>query len=241
MWRLTAKHEGAPGRTGDSEPLHGIQTMKIAVIDSGVAIPHPHIGPIAGGVSINDDGESEDFRDLLGHGTAVMAAIMLNVGERAPAAEYFAVRVFQTTLRTRVENLVHAIEWSLEHQADLINLSLGTQNPSHDEKFAPLIERARAANAFIISAATALPGSLDGVVSVSSDPECPRDQYRVHRTGARTEFRASPYARPIPGVPLERNLNGISFAVANMTGIIARDYDRIRAELEIGTNSNPRS
>lgn len=32
-------------------------------------------------------------------------------------------------------------------------------------------------------------------------------------------LRASPYPRPIPGVPLERNLNGISFAVANVTGV----------------------
>ena len=33
---------------------------------------------------------------------------------------------------------------------------------------------------------------------------------------------ASPYPRPIPGVPVERNLHGISFAVANATGLIAR-------------------
>ena len=32
---------------------------------------------------------------------------------------------------------------------------------------------------------------------------------------------ASPYPRPIPGVPLARNLNGISFAVANVTGVLA--------------------
>jgi hypothetical protein len=37
----------------------------------------------------------------------------------------------------------------------------------------------------------------------------------------RTVLRASPYPRPIPGVPPERNLNGISFAVANATGALA--------------------
>jgi len=42
------------------------------------------------------------------------------------------------------------------------------------------------------------------------------------RTPDRVEFSASGYARPIPGVPPERNLNGISFAVANMTGFVAR-------------------
>jgi len=35
-------------------------------------------------------------------------------------------------------------------------------------------------------------------------------------------FRASGYPRPVPGVPPARNLHGISFAVANMTGFVAR-------------------
>jgi hypothetical protein len=33
---------------------------------------------------------------------------------------------------------------------------------------------------------------------------------------------ASGYPRPIEGVPVERNLSGISFAVANVTGFLAR-------------------
>jgi hypothetical protein len=42
--------------------------------------------------------------------------------------------------------------------------------------------------------------------------------------------RASGFPRPIPGVPPERNLKGLSFAVANATGLLAvalegeRDY-----------------
>jgi hypothetical protein len=34
-------------------------------------------------------------------------------------------------------------------------------------------------------------------------------------------LRASGYPRPIPGVPPERNLKGLSFAVANATGFLA--------------------
>ena len=33
-------------------------------------------------------------------------------------------------------------------------------------------------------------------------------------------MHASGYPRPIPGVPPERNLKGISFAVANVTGLL---------------------
>jgi hypothetical protein len=38
----------------------------------------------------------------------------------------------------------------------------------------------------------------------------------------RWAYRASGYPRPIPGVPPERNLSGISFAVANVTDWLAR-------------------
>ena len=41
-------------------------------------------------------------------------------------------------------------------------------------------------------------------------------------------FVASAYPRDIPGVPRERNLNGISFAVANMTGFVARAKEMAR-------------
>jgi hypothetical protein len=36
---------------------------------------------------------------------------------------------------------------------------------------------------------------------------------------------ASGYPRPIPGVPPERNISGLSFAVANVTGFLARLMD----------------
>jgi subtilisin family serine protease len=200
--------------------------VRIAVIDSGVAVPHPHIGAIAGGVSIDENGESPDYRDRIGHGTAVMAAIM----EKAPPVEgfdYFAVRVFRSALRTRIDFLLRAIEWSIEQRVDLINLSLGTSNPAHGKRFAPLIARAADAGALLISAAHSLPGSLAGVIAVDLDPDCARDKYRSISPqnvtpGKTPEFATSGYPRPIPGVPQEHNLNGISFAVANMTGFVAR-------------------
>ena len=176
---------------------------RVAVIDSGVNSSHPHIARIDGGWPEND------FLDRLGHGTAVMAAIQ----EKAPDAEYFAVRIFDRELRTNIDTLLAAIEWSIENRMDIINLSLGTSNPAHAEKFAPFITRA-----IIVSPAGALPGDLDGVIRVAQDPACPRDQYRLE---AET-FYASSYPRPMPGVPPERNLNGVSFAVANMTGFVAR-------------------
>ena len=65
-----------------------------------------------------------------------------------------------------------------------------------------------------------LPGTLAGAIPVEADDSCPRDRFRF-RDGV---FLASPYPRPIPGVPRERNLHGVSFAVANMTGLIAATF-----------------
>ena len=202
-----------PGRSG--------QGVRVAVIDSGVHASHPHIGRVAGGVAI---GQKEDsFVDLIGHGTAVMAAIQ----EKAPQAEYFAVRVFHTELRARIDVIVSAVEWCIERRMDVINLSLGTANPAHEARFAALIARAAEHGTIVVSARNtngiaAFPGSLMGVVGVGLDWNCPRYSYSCRRTPEGLVLCASGYPRPIPDVPKERNLQGISFAVANMTGFVAR-------------------
>src|SRR5437870_6787570 len=67
-----------------------------------------------------------------------------------------------------------------------------------------------------------LPGALPGVIAVGLDWDCPRDTYRCTIANSEPLFFASGYPRSIPGIPVERNLNGISFAVANMTGFAAR-------------------
>ncbi|MBI3494333.1 MAG: hypothetical protein HY047_21510, partial [Acidobacteria bacterium] len=73
-----------------------------------------------------------------------------------------------------------------------------------------------------------LPGSLPGVIAVQLDATCPRDEYRVAGVNDSIVFRACGFPREIPGVPPERNLNGISFAVANMTGFVARVREQAR-------------
>ena len=196
--------------------------LRIAVIDSGVHASHPHISGVAGGVTITEDVEENSYVDLLGHGTAVMAAIQ----EKAPEADYFAVRVFERELRTSVDVLVRAFEWCIAQRIDLINLSLGTANPAHAEAFAPLIPRAGLlVSALEINGSPSFPGTLPGVIGVGLDWDLPRESYACRTRG---KFYASGYPRPIPGVPPERNLSGISFAVANLTGFAARVFDGLR-------------
>jgi hypothetical protein len=210
---------GFPGATG--------RGVRVAVIDSGVHATHPHVGgTVDPGVAIGPDGRlGEDVVDRLGHGTAVSAAIR----EKAPEASIVAVKVFDRELRATAEALVAAIDWSVAHGVHLVNLSLGTANPEHRLRLGEALVRAARAGVPVVSAAEHdgtvwLPGSLPLAVGVLLDWGCPRDAARVvvEMEGAvrRVRVHASGYPRPIPGVPPDRNLRGISFAVANVTGLL---------------------
>jgi len=111
---------------------------------------------------------------------------------------------------------------------DVVNLSLGSSNPGCREALEELVERAGQAGIVFVSArhsgqVPVLPGMLEGVIGVDVDWDLPRNRYRIscEPDGSLRCF-ASGFPRPLPGVPPARNLNGISFAVANMTGFVAR-------------------
>ena len=244
--------------------------VSVAVVDSGVNPDHPHVGSVAGGVRITLSGaEAEDHVDRLGHGTAVFAAIQ----EKAPAADLFAVRVFDDRLRTSSRALVAAIDWAAERRVRVLNLSLGTLREEHAADLEAAVERLAAVGGVVVAAAEDRgrrwwPGCLPIAVGVLADRRCPRhcvtvgtaggggergdgredgsrdgrgdrredsredgrrDRRRDGRGDQRRDERrrldivsASPYPRPIAGVPVERNLQGVSFAVANACGVLAR-------------------
>lgn len=198
--------------------------IRIAVIDSGVHAAHPHVGGVAGGIAIRGDGTTDaDYVDRLGHGTAVTAAIK----EKVPAAELYAVRIFEERLAGDLAVLLRAIDWAADAGMDLVNLSLGTANVTHEVALRDSVRRAVERGMLVVAArdddgVSWLPGSLPGVIPVQLDWDCPREEYRTLRIDGVEVYRASGYPRPIPGIPRERNLSGISFAVANVTGLLAR-------------------
>ena len=205
--------------------------VRVAVIDSGIYAGHPHVPEVAGGVCLIPGANPDDLVDRNGHGTAVAAAIL----EKAPGIALLAVKVFDRVLATTAAALARGIEWSAEHSADVVNLSLGTTNPAHAALLQHAVDAARARGAIVVAATDqggvpSLPGSLTGVVAVSLDWDCPRDTCIVHAAGPEVlHVRASGYPRPIPGVPLEKNLKGISFAVANVAGLIARTLPSLKS------------
>ncbi len=244
--RFTLDAPPFAGRTG--------RGVRVAVVDSGIAEGHPHVGAVAGAIVVGG-AESPDALDRIGHGTAVAAAIR----EKAPDAELIAVKVFHDRLATNAASLANAIERAAEAGAQLINLSLGTANPAHEGMLAGAVARAAERGAIVVSAREAngvrwLPGALPGVIGVVATWEGERDAIEVRgderaldrfaaadlagatgregspgaavaSAGVGITIVASAYPRPIPGVPVERNLAGVSFAVANATGFLARQME----------------
>jgi subtilisin family serine protease len=199
--------------------------VRVAVVDSGVHAGHPHVGGIEDGIGFDALGRAHaDCVDRLGHGTAVAAVIR----EKAPGARLIAVKVFDHSLRTEIGALLAALDWAAERRVELVNLSLGTSEARHETALGNAVEAAVAAGVLIVSAIAPeggpplLPGALLGVLPVELDWTCPRDEVLSRRRGDGTWVcAASGYPRPIPGVPPERNLKGQSFAVANVTGVLA--------------------
>jgi len=203
--------------------------MKIAIIDSGINATHPHVRAIAGGIGVAPEGSeqsgfhpegfNDDTLDRLGHGTAVAGVIR----EKVPFAELFAVKVFDRRLSTGMDVMVRALNWCRYHRMDLVNLSVEIE--SLDECAA--LETA-VSGLLVVSAARQLPCRLPGVIAVDADEECPRDEFR-YRGGV---FYASPYPRPAAGSANKESPKEVGFAVANMTGFVARALPSIRAARE---------
>jgi hypothetical protein len=195
-------------------------SARVAVLDSGIHAGHPHVNRVAGGFNATASGAAEDWLDFTGHGTAVAGAIQ----SHAPECELLAVKIFDRALRTDLDTIERGVRWALAQGAHFINLSLGATNAEHIERLRALV----AEGGIWVSAAESdgkiyYPGSLEGVYGVVADPSLARDVYRELSPG---RYAASPFPRDIPGVPREQNLHGISFAVANLTGLLARDASR---------------
>lgn len=215
---LTLDDAPFAGRTG--------RGVRVAVVDSGIASGHPHVGEVVEAVAVG--AVVPDVRDRIGHGTAVAAAIR----EKAPGMELISVKVFHRSLATTAELLAEGIARGVALGARLINLSLGTANAAHEDLLRAAVAAAAREGAIVVSAYESqgvrwLPGALQGaspgVAAVIADWDGPRDAIAVREgEDGRIILVASAYPRPIPGVPKERNLSGVSFAVANATGFLAR-------------------
>lgn len=171
------------------QPFRG-QGVRIAVIDSGAALTHGNLNRIAAGFDvINKAVDRNTWNiDTLGHGshcTGVIAATDPAWGIRgfAPDAEIHVCKLFPGG---QISQLIDALEYCIENQIDIVNLSLGGSAPS--EALERQIVRAKQAGLACIAAAGNSGGPVQypaasphvlAVAAIGKLDEFPPDSYHT--------------------------------------------------------------
>lgn len=151
------------------------ENIKIAVIDSGCDRFIADDYRISRGISFIKDREgfvlekNDNYYDYLGHGTACIDIIL----QFAPSVEILPIKVFASKLETSIEILVAAINYAIESNVDLINLSLGTKLSEALYPLYGICEKAKQRNIVIVSSnanadINSYPAIFENVISVSS-------------------------------------------------------------------------
>lgn len=118
--------------------------VKVAVLDTGIDCSHEDLN-VSGGYSVFDDAEnSNPCNDGNGHGTHVAGTVAgldndLGVLGVAPQASLYAVKVLNNDGSGSYSGIAEGIEWAINNNMDIINMSLGgSQSSSILEDFANL-------------------------------------------------------------------------------------------------------
>ncbi len=149
--------------------------VKVAVIDSGCDSLQLNDHRILKGISFINSKKgfilerNENYLDNLGHGSACIDIIF----QIAPAVEIIPVKVFGNTLETSTEILVHAINYAINREVDIINLSLGTKLEEALYPLYAVCEEAKKKNIICIASnansdINSYPAIFENVISVSS-------------------------------------------------------------------------
>lgn len=152
-------------------------SLKVAVIDSGIDLTHQDLKPnLIDGVNLVN--ENQSVQDLDGHGTKVaglIGAVTNNqIGIASPARGVSIMPIKVTENGTgNLSAVVEGIRYAIDHDADVINLSLGNYNNSFALR--TIIEEAAAKDILMVGAAgndndsaVVFPAAYPEVIAVAS-------------------------------------------------------------------------
>ncbi len=204
--------------------------VKIAVLDTGIAIGHPDLR-VAGGASFVLGTRS--YNDDNGHGThvaGIIAALDNDIGVVgiAPAAELYAVKVMDWSGSSTISNIIKGIDWSINNEMQIISMSLGSTFDSASLRAA--VNRAYDAGIVVVAAAgndgpkadtVSYPARYSSVIAVAATDN--------NDNVARFSSRGPELSIAAPGVNVYStyvgnsyaSLNGTSMATPTVAGIVA--------------------
>jgi hypothetical protein len=228
--------------------MHG-QGVRVAIVDSGAATSHSQLQGIRFGIDISSrKGDANSWnQDTISHGShcaGLIAGADNGMGIRGfvPDAEVHICKQFPGGL---VSHLIEALEYCIEKQIDVVNLSLSGAEPS--EALEQQILRAKRLGVACIAGAgnsggpVQYPASSPNVLAVAAigkAGEFPHDSYQAQTAGPRDvngvfSPRFTCYGPEIavcaPGVAILSCVapnnyaawDGTSMAAAHVTGVAA--------------------
>lgn len=142
--------------------------VKVAVIDTGI-FAHSELS-IAGGISTVD--YTTSYSDDNGHGTHVAGIIAAKnngtgITGVAPDVQLYAVKAIKENREGNLQDVLEGLEWSIENDMDIINISLGMDTDS--EVLHEMMDRAYNAGIVIVGSAGNSQKDADGnLISTST-------------------------------------------------------------------------
>lgn len=196
----------------------GASSVIVAVIDGGVQTNHPDIkGKIVSPYNAVTGGKTFTPDDHATHVAGIIAATLNKSGGAgvAPNVKIMPINVFRGA-GANMYDVANAIRYAADHDADIINMSLGGYYYSYDLHYAT--EYAKSKGVLIVAAAgnddsydETYPASLDGVIGVSATDS--RDQITdFSNYGNSIDFAA-------PGEDIYSTINGSKYSSMDGTSM----------------------
>lgn len=201
-------------------------TLRIGIVDTGVNPWHSHVRGAVDGCRIFVDaegriGEDDDFRDPIGHGTAVAGLVR----EAFPEAEIYAVRVFDERDTTYPSLVARGLLRAAAQGCSHINLSLAVPAGAGTRLLEEACAAAIDAGCVLVAPLhpewpDALPAALPGVYAARADDTL--DPGEVRREGP-LRLCAPDRPRELTLAMPRSNLRGPSFACTRVLLHLARE------------------
>ncbi|MFC0015454.1 MULTISPECIES: S8 family peptidase [Allobacillus] len=210
--------------------------VKVAVLDTGIDRSHSDLN-VAGGFSAYDSGANADpYNDGSGHGTHVAGTIAaqdnnLGVLGVTPNVELYAVKVLDNQGSGTYADIAEGIEWAIQNNMDVINMSLGGSSSSSILKEysdlaydSGILVVAAAGNegSFLWFDTVGYPAAYDSVVAVAAVDEN-NQRGSFSSVGSQVELSAPgvQILSTVPGNGYD-SYNGTSMASPHVAGVAAQ-------------------
>ena len=201
--------------------------VKVAVIDSGIDT-HYELDT-KDWMDFSDKTQGYKPTDNTGHGTEVAGVIGARINGTgmvgiASKAQLYSVKVLDKENQTTISTVIKAIEWCIENDMDIINMSFGTDH--YSKVLEEEIEKAHNKGIVMVSAAgndtkeIQYPAAYDHVISVGSINE--KMEVSDFSTKEQTDLVAPGEKVQSTGYVGSHTISsGTSLAAAHVTGVAA--------------------